>query len=358
MKLKKISGYLLLISAVLASFASCDSQIDGIEESTLISTGAFVLNEGAMNKNNASLTYYDFATGLGSNDIFLDKNSRGLGDTGQDLISYGSKLYIAVYGSNTIEVLNLATGKSINTITFQAPRSMTSANGKIYIVQFDGHVAQMDTSTFAIEKTISVGSGPNKSVISKNKLYVANSGTYATKGNTVSVINLSTFTETKKIVVNLNPYGDMHADSDGDVYIASNGDYGAIPAKFQRIDALTDEVTDINIPVQGFVINNDKAYIFNFTTDFSTWKMAVGSATIAVYDVKLEKKISDNIIVSTDVVETPYSIAVDPVTENIFLGVTDYATVGKIHCFDSTGKSKSTFSTGVNPSKIVFTTKK
>ena len=117
-------------------------------------------------------------------------------------------------------------------------------------------------------------------------------------------------------------------------------------------------MTDINIPVQGFVINNDKAYIFNFTTDFSTWKMAVGSATIAVYDVKLEKKISDNIIVSTDVVNTPYSIAVDPVTENIFLGVTDYATVGKIHCFDSTGKSKSTFSTGVNPSKIVFTTKK
>jgi YVTN family beta-propeller protein len=358
MKSKKILNFLMLITTVSPFLTSCDSGKDTQVKTPEVSAGVFVLNEGQFEKNNASLTYYDFTTGFGSNDIFLDKNNRGLGDTGQDMIKYGSKLYIAVYGSNTIEVVDAASGISLKSFSLQSPRSLTAANGKVYIVQFDGHVAQMDTTTYAIDKTIAVGPGPNKSVIANAKLYVANSGSFAAKDSTISVINLSTFSETKKIVVNLNPYGEMQADSYGNVYIVSNGNYSNIPGKFQRIEAGTDKVTDINIPVQGFVIEGDNAYIFNYSVDFSTWQAAAGTSTITVYDVKNEKKLNDNIITSSSVELTPYSIAVNPITKDIYLGTTDYSTKGKMYCFDSTGKSKFSFSTGISPSKTVFISKK
>ena len=35
------------------------------------------------------------------------KNGMGLGDTAQDMIVYGDKMYIAVYGESTIEVTDL-----------------------------------------------------------------------------------------------------------------------------------------------------------------------------------------------------------------------------------------------------------
>ena len=61
---------------------------------------------------------------------------------------------------------------------------------------------------------------------------------------TVSVIDLASFQETKKIEVVTNPVN-LVTDSQGDVYLVSMGDYGAIPNTFQRIDSETDEVTTI-----------------------------------------------------------------------------------------------------------------
>ena len=37
---------------------------------------------------------------------FFDINKRSLGSTPQDAIVYGSKMYIAIYGSNIIEIVN------------------------------------------------------------------------------------------------------------------------------------------------------------------------------------------------------------------------------------------------------------
>ena len=354
MKTKNLFKFLMLTAVAVPFLSSCDPKTNEPVQTPKISTGVFVLNEGKFQKNNASLAYYDFLTGFGSNDIFLDKNNRGLGDTGQDMIKYGSKLYIAVYGSNTIEVVDATSGVSFKFLTLQSPRSLTAANGKVYIVQFDGHVAQMDTITCSIDRTITVGSGPDKSVIANNKLYVANTGGLSTKDSTVSVVNLSTFTETNKILVNLNPSGNIKADSYGNVYIVSNGNYGSIPGKFQRIEAGTDKVTDINVAVKGFTIDGDYAYIYNFSYD-SNWQAI--SKKISVYDVKNDKIVSDS-LATPSIIKTPYCIAVNLVTKDIYLGVTDYSTAGKMYCFGQDGSQKFTFTTGVNPSKLVFITSK
>jgi hypothetical protein len=359
MKTNKILSSLFLTALAVPFFTSCDPKGE-ITQTPAISTGVFVLNEGKYNSNNASLTYYDFATGFASADLFLDKNNRGLGDTGQDMIKYGSNLYISVYKSSLIEVVNAQTGLSIKSIPMKnasnapsSPRTLTASNGKVYIVLYDGHVTQLDTTSLTLGSTISVGANPDASVISNNKLYVANTGGMATvMDSTISVINLSTFAEEKRIKVNVNP-ATIKADSYGDIYVVSNGNYGSIPGKFQRIDAVTNKVTDINLAVKNFNIYGDKAYIYNFTYD-ANWQAT--NKTIAVYDVKNEQLVSANIVTST-IDKTPYCIDVDPTTNDIYLGVTDYVNNGKMYCFDKNGTLKFTFTTGINPNKVVFITK-
>lgn len=242
--------------------------------------------------------------------------------------------------------------EEFDTITSSSlPRSLASANGKVYIVLYDGHVAQLDTTSLTVKgEPIAIGPNPEGSVIVNNKLYVSNSGgMQTTKDSTVSVIDLTTFKEIKKIKVNLNP-GAINADSYGDVYVVSNGNYSTISGKFQRIEAGTDKVTDITLSVKNFDIVGDKAYISNFEYD-NSWQAA--NKTISVYDVKNEKLISSN-IVSTEIIKTPYSIGVNPISKDIFLGVSDYINKGKVYCFKEDGSFKYEFTSGLNPSKFVF----
>ena len=76
--------------------------------------------------------------------------------------------------------------------------------------------------------------------------------------------------------------------------------------------------------------------------------------TVGIYDVKNEKVISTNIL-KTEIELTPYCINVDPTTKYIYVGETDYSNNGKMYCFDEEGNLKYTFTTGVNPAKVIFT---
>lgn len=58
-----------------------------------------------------------------------------MGGTPQDAIVYGSKMYIAIYGSNIIEIVDKNTAKSIKQIVptstqGEGPRDIIAANGK------------------------------------------------------------------------------------------------------------------------------------------------------------------------------------------------------------------------------------
>lgn len=354
------SAFLLTAFAVM-TFTSCDPTEDDFETPE-VSTGLFVLNQGRYGSNNAGLTYYDFETGEATNDFFLGKNDRGLGDTGQDMIRYGSKIYIAMYNSSLVEVINAETGVSVKSIPMKTaadasemPRSLTAANGNVYVVLYNGYVAQLDTASLTVQNKVKVGPNPEGSAIVGGKLYVANSGgMQSVKDSTLSVINLSTFEVVETIVVNLNP-GAVKADAYGDVYVLSNGNYWDIPGKFQRVNTVSKEVTDIDLAAKYIDIVGDKAYIANFEYD-SSWKAV--DKTIAIYDVKNDVVVSENIVPEDLAIEkTPYSIGVDPTSNDIYVGVTDYVNNGMMYRFDKDGALKATFTTGVNPAKVVFVTK-
>ena len=229
--------------------------------------------------NNSTLSCIDFDSRTITSNYFDSINGRGLGDTANDMKLYGSKIWIVVNVSSQVEVVDARSGISMRRISFftslgeaRQPRYIAFHQNKAYVCSFDGTVARIDTSSLAIEAVTTCGRNPDGIAVANGKLYVSNSGglDIPNYDNTVSVIDLNTFTETKKITVGMNPYK-MEADSQGDVYVVSRGNNANIKANWCRIDSKTDEVAETftNLPAVNFTIRNDTAYLYNydFTTD-------------------------------------------------------------------------------------------
>src|SRR5690554_3687584 len=75
------------------------------------SNGILVLNEGLFQLNNSTLSWVNLSTQDVTTDLFLSVNNRPLGDTGNDMLLYGGKIYITVTGSSTVEVIDRNTLK-------------------------------------------------------------------------------------------------------------------------------------------------------------------------------------------------------------------------------------------------------
>lgn len=319
--------------------------------------GVYVLNSGKKGSNNSSLSFYDFETKKVEEDIFKKKNGRGLGDTANDILIYGSKIYIAVSNSNVIEVTDLQ-GKSLKQIVSDGdplqPRFFASHNGKVYVSLFDGYVARLDTTSLSIESKVKVGRNPEQLVIANNKLYVANSGglDYSTPvgyDKTVSVVDLPTFKEKSKIEVVINPVS-VRADSQGDVYVISNGNYNDIPNTFQRIDSKTDEVSKVEVTNATEMASiGDKFYII-YSQYEADWSQTISYIS---FDAINEKVISDNFITDGTTIAKPYKVGADAASNYIFVTESDYKTNGDVYVFDTAGKLQFKFEAGLNPLKVV-----
>jgi len=332
--------------------------------------GFYVLNEGNMGSNKCTLDYFDYETGKYHRNIYADANPsvvKELGDVGNDIKIYGSKLYAVINCSHKIEVLDAATTKRITHIDLQNCRYMAFHNGKAYAssyagpVQIDpkaplGKVVEIDTATLKITREVTVGYQPEEMVIHNNKLYVANSGgyKYPDYDRTVSVVDLTSFTEVKKIDVGINLHR-IKIDRRGDIYVSSRGDYYDIPSNLYVIDSKNDEVKQtLDIAVSNMHIDGDSLYLYG--TEFSYWtggwKISYG-----ILDTKTKKLLTDNFIKdgTEKSIRMPYGIMVNPVTKDIY--VTDaqnFVSTGFVYCFTPDGKMKWKTAGGNIPAHFVF----
>ena len=75
--------------------------------------GFYLVNEGNMGSNKCTVDFCDFTTGLYARNFYAERNPdviKELGDVGNDIGIYGSKLYIVVNCSHKVEVLDAHTG--------------------------------------------------------------------------------------------------------------------------------------------------------------------------------------------------------------------------------------------------------
>ena len=335
--------------------------------------GFFLLNEGNMGSNKATLDYYDYQTGIYHKNIFAERNpsvARELGDVGNDLQIYGGKLYAVINCSHFVEVMDVHNAKHISQISIPNCRYITFSGKFAYVssyagpVEIDpnsrkGYVAKIDTATLQVVDECIVGYQPEEMVVVGNKLYVANSGGYRVPNydNTVSVIDLNTFTVAKTITVAINLHR-MEKDKYGRIYVSSRGDYYDIPSMTFVIDSNTDEVIESLdlLPNSEMAIAGDSLYMYA-----SYWSYFTNTQTVsyAIYDVKKREVVTRNFITDgTEAqIKVPYGIAVNKKAGEFFVtDAKDYVTPGKLYCFNLDGTLKWSVTTGDIPAHFAFTT--
>jgi DNA-binding beta-propeller fold protein YncE len=374
--MKRICLCLFTITLIASS---CRNETDVFEpETTQPGTpeytsirGFYLLNEGNMGSNKSTLDYFDYETGIYHRNIFGAANPtvvKELGDVGNDLKIYGDKLYAVINCSNKIDVMDKRTAKKTGQIDLPNCRYIRFHKGYAYVTSYAGpvqitpdyeqlgYVAKIDTATLEIVDRCLVGYQPDELEIVDNKIYVANSGGYMSPNyeNTVSVIDLETFTEVKRIEVAINLHR-LRADHRGNLWVGSRGDYYETHSRLYWIDTQTDEYAGrLDLPVSNFHLDGDSLYLCS--TEWSYISMT-NEVTYGIVDVRLKSIVTRNFITdgTDEHIKIPYGIAVNPVTKDIY--VTDagnYVSPGTLYCFDKDGKQKWSERTGDIPAHFVF----
>jgi hypothetical protein len=353
--MKKIKLPLIAI-ALAASAVSCKKDDKPVPVTPKVTTGVYVLSEGSFNANNTTLTYYNFSNSTPVTDFYQNVNGSGLGDTGNDMIIYGSKMYIVMNVSSYLEVADASTAMSLKKIDLKnsasqprTPRFVVAHKNKVFVSSWDGTVAVIDTAALTIDKFVTVGANPEQMVVSGDNLYVANSGGI-TPGydSTVSIINLNSFTETSKITVGTNPTA-ITADDAGNLYVGCTGDYGSIRAKLVKVNTATNTVTGSADTAIG------KIHFFNGLLYVTGGYL--GSSNVRTLNTTDFSASSANFVTDGTAITLPYALNIDEVTGDVYVGdAKDYVSSGEVFCFDHTGKKKFSFSVapGLNPNTVVF----
>ena len=343
---------LSIIFVLILALISCKK--DKPEPVTIneFNNGIVVLCEGLFQQNNSSISYIDKTNESVSNSVFNAVNDRYLGDTGNDLLRYGNKIFVAVNASSTIEILDANSLEVVSQVVMETsgvakqPRFLEPHNGKVYISCFDGFVDVLDTITGSVLKRIPVGLNPDGIVQSNNRLYVSNSGglNFPTMDSTVSVIDLNTDTELNKITVGLNP-GDIEVSSNGNIYVVVRGDYGVVPSKLVKIDPITLQTTDHII---------DVLEINPFGTDEFLMTYENGNVvSIGVFNT-MSEQLTNSDLINTANITTVYETIFSEHDQLIYvLDAMGFTNTGYVRAYDVSGNFVKDYHVGLNPTDIV-----
>lgn len=374
--------YLLGLAVLLmgtAVMTSCSDDNDSPETYLQVySTGAYVVNSGNMYSNiESSLTAIDYASSTATQNVFKAANGRTLGNTANDGIVYGNKIYLAVDQSNTIEVIDKKTKKSIKQIKTTEllgnaegaePRHIIADGGKVYFTTYGGYVAAVDTTDFALQKKWKVGNYPEGLVFGNGNLYVANSN-YAAGGGNISCINLSNDNvETKNIEGVNNPTSIYYASNV--LYVLDNPVYGPAPdyaatgenalRAVSFAEGKSQKVADGNYAVcvtPGATTTRDvevvRPYFFVLNAPYG------GTPSVSVL---VAGSTQAQPMTLSEMPVSPCGIFADPLNGHIFVlsyrlgdsGYADYNGNGYVVEYDSAGQKLHEYETGVGSCAMFF----
>ncbi len=339
------------------------------------SSRMYLLNEGNMGSNKSTIDMVDFNSGIYMRNLYAERNPtviKELGDVGNDIQIYGSRLYAVINCSHKVEVMDATSLKRLGQIDIPNCRYIRFHRGNAYVTSYVGPVAtdpdaqagavyRVDTATMQITGRVTVGYQPDELAISGEYIYVANSGGYRVPryDYTVSVVEMNGMKQVEKIPVGINLHR-IRLDRYGKLWVTSRGNYGSIKSKIMVLEKESRYsrkmiVTDtLDIPCSNMAIVGDSLYFYS-----AEWSNALEKNIVSygIIDVHTKRLVSDSFITDgTEAdIEVPYGIAVNPDTGDIY--VTDaknYVSSGALHCYSREGKRKWTVRTGDIPAHMVF----
>lgn len=335
--------------------------------------GFYLLNEGNMGSNKCTLDYMDLRTGIYHRNIYGEANPevpKELGDVGNDLAIYGSRLYAVINCSNKVEVMDKWTARRIGQINIPNCRYIKFDGDYAYVTSYAGpvvtnspdydqigYVAKVDTATLRVVARCEVGFQPDELEIVNGRMYVANSGGYMSPNyeTTVSVIDMESFTEVKRIEVAVNLHR-LRADRNGLLWVSSRGDYEYTPSQLYIIDLADEEVCgSVDVGVSSMCLAGDSLYIL--ADDYSYLDNGWRGAAYSIVDVVEQQVVSDKFIkdgTERDI-KMPYGISVNPVNGDIYVtNATSFVDPGRLICYSKQGLKKWEVRTGDIPAHFAY----
>lgn len=349
----------LLYLLLLLALASCrHTPVITPQEGLIFHHGFYLLNEGNMGSNKATIDFYDIEGDSIIRDIYPQVNPnvvKELGDVGNDIAIYGNRLYAVINVSGKLEVMDTQ-ARRIGQVDVPNCRSLAFHDGYAYLTSYAGpvdygnpnyaqrgYVAKIDTATLQVIDTCQVGYQPNGIACDGQYLYVANSGGYMAPryDSTVSVINLTTFREERRI--NVAPNLDaMVFDAEHNVlYVNSAGDYIHQPARLYKVDLNTSEISSLNFAASKMCLVDGMLYYYSF-------EYCGNLTTVGKYNTKTQTR--ETLSLNADDLRTPYGIFVEYEGGDIYVtDARDYVTPGTLYRFNANGELLSKHRTGDIP---------
>ena len=349
--------------------------------------GMYLLNEGNMGSNKSSLDYLD----LSGNDstvhylrnIYAERNPAtvfALGDVGNDIGIYGSRLWLVINCSNKVEVARAEDAVRIGKVDIPNCRYITFKGQYAYVSSYVGSVYETSTSplgsvykvdTLSLEKvdSVSVGYQPEEMAIIDDKLYIANSGGYqgmTGQGyeSTVSVVDLKTMQQTEKIDVAANLHH-LKADKYGQLWVTSRGNYtnetGSLWWLVKGAGGKMQVGGHLDQAVSDLCIVGDSLYFYG-----SQWSeiTMTNTVTYGIINVRTHQIVSTSLSAAPEIskIRMPYGIIVNPIHRDFYLmDAKNYVSSGELLHFLSDGTFDWKVKTGDIPAHAAFfykTTKK
>ena len=353
--------------------------------------GMYLLNEGNMGSNKATIDYLDFCNGTYIRNIYGERNPnviKELGDVGNDIQVYGNRLYAVINCSHKVEVMDARTCRRIGQIDIPNCRYIRFQGDKAYVTSYVGPVSidpnaqlgaifEVDTATLSVTRKVTVGYQPEEFEIIGNYLYVANSGGYRAPeyDSTLSVVDLTDFRQIKKIPVCVNPHR-VRKDQYNRLWITSRGDHKDVQPQlvcFQPLSNSSSErpiggtpsnshiVASYNISPSEMVIVGDSMYYYG-----SHWSDETMSNQITYGAFNIQSSITNNQYPISNIqsfitdgteknIKIPYGIQVNPYNGDIYItDAKNYVSSGQLHCYSREGKRKWSVRTGDIPAHMCF----
>lgn len=365
--MKKLLSIAAMAAISVSVFTACsDDGTPGPDPSPVnAGEGVFVVNAGTMGNIPGSLTFIGNDGGT-LQDAFAKANNMALGDTPNDAIVYGSKLYIVVNGEHRVWVVDrrkLNVLKQISTTALMGsdkgkqPRRIVAAGGNVYVSTFDGYVAAIDTVNYTMAYCYRAGSYPEGMAVANGKLYVANSDLGQNKNPSISEIDLATGNATDhKDALITNPVSIATVGSA--MYVLDSGWYddnwAQHDAGIRKIENGTiEKLADATFMAAD--ARNGLVYYIN-----SAYGAEGATVTYSVYDTRTGKTRQ---FITGDGVDSPAAIAVDPVNGDVYIssyrinpdtGYADYTADGYVNRYRADGTFVAKYDAGVGPTALAF----
>lgn len=353
--MKKYFNFITFIAIIFLIFG-CeeDSEPNPLPTSISYSDGILIVNEGPFSNGAGTISYTKSDGSVLQQNIFQEANNGlPLGSIAQSMAVIGEKAYILMNNSNTIEVVNHNTFKSVATIqNIELPRYMIQVTvTKSYVTCWDGKIKVINTIKDEVYSEIIGSASQEKLLKVDGTVWVLNQGGYGVD-STISVININTDNIDQTIDVFPRPTG-ICEDKDGLVWIMCSG-----RSSYHEGGASVGHLVAINkfdYAIEKDFIFPDKAkqaqsLVINETGDVLYYIYPGGINRFHIYDnaLTLDPFISYS--------SSFYSIGYDSKKKQIYASdVLDYVQKGQVIVYDAnTGSEHRSFKAGIVPTYFYF----